>query len=411
MTLPDACPDHVVIVGDFADVNGGQAKVAIQSARLLAGAGHRVTFFAACGPVSPLLDADGIIVVCLDQKTILDDPNRMRAMRSGIWNGVAARALAQTLAACDPAQTVVHVHGYAKALSPAIGPVVARSGCPVVFTMHEYFLACPNGGFFNYQKQEICRLKPLGGACLTTQCDVRSGAHKAWRTLRGFVAAGPGQLPRAFPDIAYISETQRSVMAPYLQADVRLHRVDNPIEPPQSGAVQAAQNRHLMFVGRLSPEKGCTLLAEAAARAGMPVRFVGDGPEADAIRRLNPQAEITGWVKPQEVADHLAQARAFVFPSLWYEGQPLATLEALLRGIPVLCGRWNAAAEEITHGVNGLIFKAPTVEAITAALQDLPGLGPFDATALARRFAPATHLSRLQALYADVHASQHSRAA
>ncbi len=389
---------RVVIAGDFASVSGGQAKVAIDSARLLAGAGIEVHFFAANGPVAPELMCQGITVHCLDQPLTLDDPNRLRAIGRGLWNRAAAERLRALCARFDRRDTVLHCHGYAKALSPAVGPVLARGPLNSLFTMHEYFLACPNGGFYDYRKAEICHRRPLGLDCLTTNCDVRHLSHKAWRVLRGWIAAGPGRLPRGLRDVIAISQTQRRVMAPCLPAGVRLHQLDNPIAG-DAPRVEAAANRDLVFVGRLSPEKGALHLAIAARAAGLPVRFVGDGPEAARIRKANPEARITGWVNHAEVAGHLASARALVFPSLWYEGQPLAPIEALLRGIPVVCGDWSAAAEEVQDGVNGLIYREPTAQALGAALRRLPELGRFDPAPLAARVAPARHLSRLREIY------------
>ena len=88
----------VVICADHAHVNGGQAKVALDSALGLAAAGARVIFFSACGPVDPRLAAAGVETVCLDQKDILANPSRLDAARQGIWNGAAAKALGETLA-------------------------------------------------------------------------------------------------------------------------------------------------------------------------------------------------------------------------------------------------------------------------------------------------------------------------
>ncbi|MDU8911002.1 glycosyltransferase family 4 protein [Aestuariicoccus sp. MJ-SS9] len=393
--------EDVVIVGDFADITGGQAKVAIDSARLLADAGIRVTFFAACGPVSPLLDHPRIEVVCLNQLTILDDPDRLRAMRRGLWNGPALSALRKTIEAKDPERCVLHCHGYAKALSPAIGRTLARGPLRSVFTMHEYFLACPNGGFFNYPRNEICTLRPLGPACLSTNCDSRRAVHKAWRVARGFVARGPGLLPGGLKDVIYISETQRRAMAPYLPSSARLHHVSNPVEPG-GPHVDVDANKLLVFVGRLAPEKGGLHLAQAARRLGLPVLFVGDGPEAEAILAANPDAEITGWVRPEEVQLHLSQARALVFPSLWYEGQPLVPIEALLRGIPVVCGMWSAAAETVRDGEDGLIYQKPSVDDLAAALKLLPTLGAFDSGALAEEVSPQAHLRNLLAIYDEM---------
>lgn len=378
-------------------MTGGQAKVAIDSARLIAEAGIGVTFFAACGPVSPLLDHPGIEVICLNQHTILDDPDRLRAMRRGLWNQSALTALRGVIAAMDPSLCVLHCHGYAKALSPAIGRALAQGPMRSVFTMHEYFLACPNGGFFHYPRNEICTRRPLGLSCLATNCDSRHASHKAWRVLRSVLARGPGCLPGGLRDIIYISETQRRAMAPYLPSSARLHLVSNPVSAEAPVAVR--ENHLLVFVGRLAPEKGGLTLAKAARRAGLPVLFVGDGPEADAIRAANPAARITGWVRPDEVQIHLSQARALVFPSLWYEGQPLVPIEALLRGIPVVCGSWSAAAEVVRDGENGLIYRNPTEDDLVAALARLAGLGTFDSDALAAAVSPQAHLQALLTIY------------
>ncbi|SLN64390.1 glycosyltransferase family 4 protein [Roseisalinus antarcticus] len=401
MTPTAPSPDHVLIVGDFASVTGGQAKVAIDNARLLAEAGTGVTFFAACGPVAPELAHPGIRVVCLDQRTILDDPSRLRAMANGIWNRQALAALRAEAARHDPARTVLHCHGHAKALSPSVGRVLAGGPLRCVYTMHEYFLACPNGGFYDYQRQEICTRRPLGLSCLTTHCDVRAASHKAWRVVRGAVGAGPGALPRGLRDIIYISETQRRAMTPWLPEAARLHRVSNPIKA--GGApVAAGDNRKLVFVGRLSPEKGALMLARAAKAVDLPVLFIGEGPEAEAIRAANPEAEITGWLTHDAVQQRLGEARALVFPSLWYEGQPLVPIEALLRGIPVICGSWSAAAEEVRDGENGLVYAAPTQTALEKALRRLPALGSFESGDLAARVSPEAHLARLHEVYGTV---------
>ncbi|UWQ23194.1 glycosyltransferase family 4 protein [Jannaschia sp. W003] len=389
--------ERALVVGDFAALTGGQAKVAIDQARLLAEAGVDVTFFAATGPASDRLDHPRIRTVCLDGHTLLSDPNRMRAMARGLWNRDAARALAAEAARYDPARTVLLCHGWAKALSPAVGPVLAGGPLRCLYTMHEYFLACPNGGFFDYRARAICTRTPLGPACLARNCDARHAAHKAWRVARGALARGPGRLPGGLRDVAYISETQRRAMAPHLAKGTRLHHLPNPVAA--GGApVDARANRDFVFVGRLSPEKGGAMFAEAARRAGLRAVFVGDGPEADAIRAANPDAEITGWVEPEAVQARLARARAVVFPSLWYEGQPLVPIEALLRGIPVVCGDWSAAAEVVRDGRNGAVYHAPEVPALAEALRRVEAVGPFDPAALADEVAPKRHLARLVAI-------------
>src|SRR5215218_1509601 len=195
--------DTVLVLSDHAHVNGGQAKIAIESALQLKSVGLDVCFVAAVGPVDDRLVAAGIECHALGDHDILSDPNRIRAMRSGIWNFEAGRLVTEWLSQRDLSSTLIHVHGWAKGLSPSIGPVVTRSKAAHVYTLHEYFLACPNGGFYDYGAGEICKRRALGLSCLTTRCDSRSDFHKAWRVARQLVLKTAGTMPAGLREVIY----------------------------------------------------------------------------------------------------------------------------------------------------------------------------------------------------------------
>jgi glycosyltransferase involved in cell wall biosynthesis len=364
--------DSVLIVTDKAFISGGQAKVAIDSALLLARKGLDVTFFAPVGPVDASLGAAGVRIECLGQSDILNNTNRASAVISGLWNRAAAQALSRTVSELDPDRSVIHCHGFAKALSPSIGPVLARASVPSLFTMHEYFLACPNGGFFDYSTNQICERRPLGLSCLTTNCDARHPFHKAWRVVRQAVTWGPGRMPSGLLNISYLSETQMAAMRPYLPAGTNLFALPNPIAAVADGCLAArTRSRDFVFVGRLNPEKGGHVFAEAARRAKVRAVFVGDGPERSRIEALNPEAFITGWKKPEEVRKMMLGARALVFPSLWYETFGLVAHEAIACGLPVVCGRRNAAVEAVLPGKNGIVLDSIDADSLAEALVEL----------------------------------------
>lgn len=389
----------VLIATDHAQVNGGQTKVAIDTARLLADSGIDVVFFAAVPPVSETLRHPRIRLEILQQADILSEKSRTLAAARGIWNGTAARKLRSVAGEFDRATTILHAHGFIKALSGSIGPVLTSGRLPSVFTMHEYFLACPNGGFFDYQRNEICTRKAMGLACLTTNCDARKPMHKAWRVARQAAIWGPGRMPRGLKDVIYISETQRRILEPYLDKKTRLHHVPNPVDMNGPiNSVNGANDLHV-FVGRLAPEKGGLLFAEAAKAAGIKAVFVGDGPEAAEIRTSYPEFEVTGWVEPSAVQNWIGQAKVLVFPSLWQEPFGLVALEALGRGVPVVTGAWNAAAEIVREGENGTIFDAPTVKSLVAALNRVASVPSVDPAPYRTANSPATHLERLMDVY------------
>jgi glycosyltransferase involved in cell wall biosynthesis len=363
-------PPTVVICVDHAHVSGGQAKVAIESAVGLKATGARVIFFAACGPVDARLAAAGVETVCLGQTDILANPSRLDAARTGIWNSRAAGALAKTLAPL-PRDAIVHVHGWAKALSPSIARPIRAAGFPAVYTMHEYFLHCPNGGFYNFQKGEACALRPMSAACWTTHCDSRNYAFKLWRNARQLVAERVAHLAATFSDIILLSDLQEKVLQTCLPETAAVHRVTNPVEATPLGRKADPRSGDFLFVGRLSPEKGPFLFAEAAKRAGVVPVFVGDGPVAAELGARFPEAKLLGWRAPAEARAAMREARVLVFPSLWHETFGLTALEAKSQGTPTIVADGCAAREAVEDGVTGLWFKSGDAAALAGAIRRL----------------------------------------
>lgn len=395
----------VVILCDHAHPSGGLAKVAIAGAAGLARRGHRVDFVAAVAPVAPELEADGITVHCLGQSDLAGG-NRLGAALRGIWNGAAARRLAALLDSCPPDDTILHIHGWAKALSPSVFPVCRRSGLPVFLTLHDYFPLCPNGAFFEFPAGRNCGRRALSASCLATRCDARAHHHKLWRVARHAAGALTGGFTRGMT-LVTLSDRQRAVIAPHLPPGTAAVPVPNPVEAEDRGRAPVAENRKMLFVGRLSREKGAALLAEAADLAGVPVRFVGDGGEADAIRRRLPGAELSGWLPADGVLAAIREARALVVPSLWYETFGLAAYEAMANGVPVIVSDNCAAAEAVIPGGNGLLFRSGDAVDLAHALLRLTDgavAGAMGRTAYERYWqAPFTldrHLDRLEEVYA-----------
>lgn len=360
----------IVVVCDHAHVSGGLAQVAHSSACALSRQGHRVTFFAAVAPVAPTLSTAGVEVVCLDQPDMLADPSRARAAARALWNIPAAKRLTALLEGLDPASTVVHVHGWSKALSPSVLHAAARSGLSVVHTLHDYVSQCPNGAFYDYVHQRNCKLTPMSAACVMTNCDTRSYGHKLWRVARHTAMLASERL-HGIDDVIYMVEGQRAILAPHLARNVRTHHVANPVGIPRGDPVDVAQNRRFVYIGRLSAEKGVVSFALAAAHAGVEAVFVGDGPARADVAAAAPGAMITGWVDNEVVRQHLCQARAVVFPSLWYETFGLAVYEALASGVPPIVSDNTVSAEAVLHGVTGLLFRSGDVDDLARRLTEL----------------------------------------
>ncbi len=150
-----------------------------------------------------------------------------------------------------------------------------------------------------------------------------------------------------------------------------LHR---PIEP-------IADVPHLVCVARLCEQKGQLLLIEAIAQLRLEGIFcrltlVGDGPLRSAIEariqdhRLNDQIQITGYVTGVKVQSHILNARAFVLPSFG-EGLPVAIMEALALGRPVISTYVAGIPELVKPGENGWLVPVGDLLQLTQAIKDV----------------------------------------
>ncbi len=361
-------PLTVLVLNDFCYVQGGASKVAIDEAVALAEAGARVIFLGAVGPVCEALASAPLEVVCLDQPELLDAARRPGILLQSMLNLPAYRRVSDVLRDLDPAGTVVHLHGYTKALSTSPMLAARRRGFEAVCTLHDFYAACPNGAFFDYAKQAPCEKRGLSLSCMATQCDKRAYAHKLFRVARGLVQRNGARFPDTVRHYINLSHRSASILRNYLPDDATLHPLENVIDAPSAPAVDAAASREMVFVGRLDVEKGVSLLARSAQALGMPVTFIGDGPLRAEIEAV-PGMHVTGWLPSAEVKQRLASARCLVFPSLWYEAYGLVVAEAAAQGVPAIVSDISAAAERVVNGTTGWHFRSGDAEDLARCLR------------------------------------------
>jgi len=399
---------NIVLVNDFAHVNGGVAQVVLASARELARRGHAVVLLAAVDGAGP--DIGGIRVVSTHQQEIATDPSRLRAATQGLWNLKAQRAMRALLASLGPQNTIVHLHGWTKALSSSVIHEALRRDFPLVTTLHDYFSACPNGGFFNYQTLTPCSLRPLSGACIATHCDSRSYPQKLWRVARQFVQQGAAGYPRNARHFITVSRFSADILKHHLPAGCTIHAVRNPVTATRGEPVAVASNSAFTYLGRLSPEKGAVLMARAAAAANLPATFVGDGPLREQVASACPAARMAGWLRSEQALTELRRARALVLPSLWYETQGLVVSEAAAMGVPAIVPDGCAARDWVVNGVTGLWFKSGDQDDLQRKMAQLhgdPALAAQMGAAAFERFwsdppTLAQHANELETVYREV---------
>ena len=332
-------------MNDFNYVQGGASKVAIQTAKILKNnTDYRIIFFSAVN--KPEENIDGIEYISTNQNEALNEKNKLKGIINGIYNFKAKNVFKNLLLTLDRKNTIIHVHGWTKALSSSIFDIAFKMKFKVVLTLHDYFTACPNGGYFNYKKNEICHLKPLSWKCVMCNCDSRNYAFKIYRVIRQFVQNKIVKLNDKLKYVITISDFSEKILKQTLNPRTKIARIYNPIDiEPSKEKKDFTKNKYYLYVGRVSKEKGVDLFCQAITELKLKGIVVGDGSEKEKLQNEYPNIQFVGWKSSDEVKEYMKRARALIFPSRLYETAGLTVLEAQAYGIPCIVSQNTAAVE------------------------------------------------------------------
>jgi Glycosyltransferase len=129
-----------------------------------------------------------------------------------------------------------------------------------------------------------------------------------------------------------------------------------------------------IFVGRLDELKGVRTLLEAWRLMGADaplLRVCGNGPMEDWCLRQSEglNVEWMGFVDSGSVKRLIAESKALIMPTLWYEGFGMTVIEAFSCGVPVICSDLGNAGSLVEEGVTGWKFEAGNAEELVRAVR------------------------------------------
>lgn len=275
------------------------------------------------------------------------------------WNRAAYREIGALVRRHRPA--VVHFHNTFPLVSPAGYYATASGGVPVVQTLHNYRLVCPNGLLFRDGRPcEDCLGKKFPWPAVAHGCyrgsRPETAVAAAMVSAHGAVGTWAGKVD------AYVAPTEfaREKLVRGGLPPEKVHVKPNFVSPdpgPGDGG-----GGYALFVGRLSEEKGLGVLLAAWERMGVAapeLRIVGDGPFAPDVARAadsNPRLRRMGRRTPAETRRLMKDAAMLVFPSEVYETFGRVAAESFAAGTPVVASGLGAVAEVVEDGRTGLHF-------------------------------------------------------
>jgi glycosyltransferase involved in cell wall biosynthesis len=277
------------------------------------------------------------------------------------YNVASANRVTREIARFRP--DVIHIHNLFFNASPAVLFSARKMNIPVVMTVQNFRLVCANALLL--RDNQVCEL------CIQKRFPLHGIKYKCYRS-----SAIESALVVAVTGIHKSLHTwQKKINRIIVPSHFMKDKLAASSLKPASGQLVVKANfvgdnfsgntgreDFYLFVGRLSKEKGIhVLLQPFLQETGLRLVIAGDGPEKeyvlDAIKNA-PGISYVGLQDKKAVLQLMQKCKALLFPSIWYEGQPLSILEAFSTGTPVIASRLGVMTELIEDGINGYHFAA-----------------------------------------------------
>jgi len=333
----------IILVHNTYQQPGGEDVVFHQEQRLLEAHGHQIVHYERSN-------------FDVDQYTGL---RKLELAKRTIWNSDTRREFGRLLRAENP--DLVHVHNTFVMISPSIYSVCREADIPVVQTLHNFRLLCPDGIFF--RDGHVCEECHESSLLHSIQHACYQGSRAATTVVAAMLAFHRFRetWKREVSQFIALTEFARQKFIAGGLPPERITVKPNFVDPDPGEQTEKAG--YALMLGRLAPVERVRTALRAWKKldAAMPLVIMGGGPdqaalEAEAAREGSKNVSFRGQRPREEALAALKSASFLLFPSEWYEGFPMTLAESFACSTPVICSRLGAMQEIVTDGRTGLQF-------------------------------------------------------
>lgn len=350
--------ENILIVHNYYQIPGGEDTVVANEKKMLENHGHKVILYSRNN--SELKSMSKL------QKTMLP--------LTTIFNPRTYREIKQLIR--EEHIDIVHVHNTLNLISPSVYYAAKAMKVPVIQTIHNFRLLCPGATF--YRDGHICEdcvTKGLG-------CAVKHNCYRdsKMQTLACVFSTEIHRMTGIYGKINYICLTEfnkeKLLQLNQIKAD-RVFVKPNFVEAtPDEIIPYDKREEQFIFVGRLDKLKGIDILFEAWNQMGVtaPKLVVcGAGPMEEWCRKFlvaypDCNIEMRGFVPNKEAKKLIANSRALILPTQWYEGFPMTIVEAFSVGTPVIGSNIGNVGSILNDEENGWTFDYRSIDALCKAV-------------------------------------------
>ena len=274
---------------------------------------------------------------------------------------------------------IVHVHNTLCLISPSVFYASVKMKIPVVQTLHNFRMQCPNGLFF--RDNHICEDCACGK--LASALKHKCYRNSFFQTLAVVIMLKIHRLTGIYKKINFICLTEFNKNKLLLLNKEKKIIDENKIfvkpnfvfdtSSPEKNNDKKSGNRnkdYYLFVGRLDHTKGIDIVLEAFSK--MPdkiIHIVGSGKEAyEDLYSKYKNIKFLGQLSPSEVESEMSNAKALVFASRLYEGLPMTIIEAYKSSLPVISCNIGNMSTLVVNNITGLHFKVADITSLIEAV-------------------------------------------
>lgn len=250
---------------------------------------------------------------------------------------------------------IVHVHNFFPRLTPSIYDACIEANVPIVQTLHNYRLLCPGG--FLLRENKICE------KCVT-KSPYNAVIHRCYRDsyigslfvahMVSFHRRKKTWLNKVDQFITLTNFARNKFIEAGFPKEKLSVKPNFNVNMEYKEVIRCKQ---ALFVGRLSPEKGISLLIDGWKNIDYKLDVAGDGPLLPKKNNIN-NINFLGRQSREQVSKLMVKSSFLILPAISYEGFPMVIAEAFSYGLPVICSRLGGMAEIVEDDVTGLHFEA-----------------------------------------------------
>lgn len=288
-----------------------------------------------------------------------------------IYSLEAKRKMEQVIETFNP--DIIHFNNINFQLTPSIIDGAYKKGIPMIQTVHDYQMLCPNHMLFDLKTQKSCEV------CLSKSkwnCMKKSCIHGSKvKSLIGSIEAIIYNWRKTYEKVDFY-------ICPSFFMEKKL--LSNPIYQNKTTTIHnfieeitelefLKKEDYILYFGRLSVEKGFEEFINACKKLPhIKFKIAGTGPLEELCNNI-PNVEYVGFKVGGELKELIYKAKFSVYPSIWYENCPLSVLESESLGTPVLASKMGGIPELVENGVTGVLLEEVSEKELCDKIEMLYG--------------------------------------